>query len=155
MQAIFENLDALRSSLEHYRKTCNKDYDDLSSKYDILEKEHEIAVDKIRKYDILKLQHDIAVEKIRDMEQEKIEFSKVSHIISLERENARLKKELEKLVEDDDNEESFYERKIKHIAYYISANDNSSIHEKLEDNTVGAKIGYLQTINGKTKAVWE
>jgi len=124
------------------------------------------------------------------MEQNYNEFAKVSHVVSLEKENAKLKLELSKFknsskdkaeaaiqvepidelssskIMDEANkekeekqteeEEDFYEKKIKGATYYISSL-TQKIYEKTEDGEVGKHVGLLQKeakmLNNMTKTV--
>jgi len=104
-------------------------------------------------------------QKIIQLQEENAAFSKVSHIVAMEKENARLQRELSdlkaKLVkvepppkQQDAEEESFYLQKIKGKQYYISEKD-LSIYAMTEDEDVGEKIGVLTTAaNGKKVPQW-
>ena len=119
------------------------------------------------KEDVQSLEH-----KILQLKDENAAFSKVSHIVAMEKENARLQKELLDLknkikktvvpvpppvpiivVEEKEEEECFYIKKIKGKEYYISEKDNS-IYSISQDDDVGDKIGILKSSNGKTTPQW-
>lgn len=123
---------------------------------------------------------------VKKLEDDNAAFSKVSHIIAMEKENAKLKSDIQLLThrcnilskrninipapqpeqpqtepknvipsqEHMEHEETFIEKKIKGIIYYISE-DKQYIYEKLEDGDVGKKLGHLEKKNDKVKAIWD
>lgn len=95
---------------------------------------------------------------VSSLEEEKLAFTKVSHIINLERENTRLKTEIEALrtkktqplVEE---VPKMKEKKIKGVCYLLS--DKDELFEKNEDGSAGKMAGRLEKIaDGKQKVVW-
>lgn len=88
---------------------------------------------------------------INELKEENAAFSKVSQIIAMEKENARLRNEIASLQkklckepEPEEQEESFVAKKIKGKLYYIAESDNS-IYEYLEDGEIGKVVGRLVT----------
>lgn len=82
-------------------------------------------------------------EQLHFLEQEKKEFSKVSHVVALEKENSKLKQEIEMLKEKN-NTIDVYEKEIKGKLYYISCQDNSTIYNKNDDDSIGSIVGYIE-----------
>lgn len=102
-------------------------------------------------------------------------FSKVSHIIAMEKENARLKGEVKALMErlskptpvlaplpaaiapkkdDSEPEEEYVQKKIKGTMFFVSTKD-SVVYEDL-DGEVGQRLGRLEhKKDGKLKVVWD
>lgn len=119
-------------------------------------------------------------ETISSMEQDKREFSKVSHVVALEKENSKLRSDIESMkrtngmqnkptieqhmVVDkevtsqpvEEAEIDVFEKKIKGSIYYISCQDNSTIYAKNDDGTIGSILGRLEKdkISQKTKVKW-
>lgn len=118
-------------------------------------------------------------ETISSMEQDKRDFNKVSHVIALEKENSKLRTELETMKtivktqstapsehsvkydteitnELEDAEIEVFEKKIKGNIYYISCQDNSTIYTKNDDGTIGPILGHLEKdkTSQKTKVKW-
>ena len=62
--------------------------------------------------------------------------------------------DIQETLEDEQDEETFIEKKIKGNIYYISEN-TQYIYQKLENGDVGNKLGALEKRNDKTKAVWD
>lgn len=116
---------------------------------------------------------------IKDMEDDRKQFTKVSHVIAMEKENARLKSELEtfknKIIpiqeatisettshnleltnqeEEYTNQDEVYEKKIKGKIYFVSKSDNMTVFEKNNDGTIGNEVGYLEKQGDKFKMVW-
>lgn len=115
---------------------------------------------------------------ICDLKEENAAFSKVSQIIAMEKENARLRNEInllqkkfhkevevvqvvivpesepqheevEKEAEAEvEKEESFLLKKIKGKLYYVSESDKQ-IYECLADEEIGERVGRLIVKNGK------
>ena len=139
------------------------------------------------KFDNEQLQKDLSSEKqeivklrctIDTMEQDKKDFTRVSHVVAMEKENNKLRTELSALkatlskptesivnqtqecYNEKDKEEgqnlSVYEKKIKGIVYYVSCQEDLTIYKKNEDGTLGESVGYLEkdTITQKTKVKW-
>ena len=120
---------------------------------------------------------------IEMLEDERRQFTKVSHIIALEKENTKLRIEIEKLktkpaetkqivqhevvdsvpspISEEQNavveeEESIdvYEKVIKGNTYYVSNKEDKTIYEKLEDGSIGNKVGTIVKSNGRSKVEW-
>jgi chromosome segregation ATPase len=98
---------------------------------------------------------------IESLEEEKRDFAKVSHVVALEKENAKLRQEIEALRKtlnecnkSEDDSISIYEKKIKGKIYYINTNDDKTVYEKNDDGSVGKIVGTLDRQGGKTKIVW-
>jgi len=89
---------------------------------------------------------------IEFLQEEKQSFLKVSHIVALEKENAKLKAELENTKKTKNVEPFLYEKKIKGIVYLID--DKMNIHTKEPDGARGQCVGRLEKVGDKTKAVW-
>lgn len=104
---------------------------------------------------------------ISNLEEENKSFTKVSKLIALENENARLLKEVEllkvtkkqsKVIEnayEANTEVQVTEKRIGKKKYYID--DKNVIYEKLLDDSIGTTLGKLvyDQEKGKTKAVWD
>lgn len=90
-------------------------------------------------------------------------FSKVSQIIAMEKENARLRNELNALQkklttttveeEEEEEEETFCTKKIKGKIYYISQKTND-IYECTDEEEVGARLGTLINKNNRWTPEW-
>jgi predicted RNase H-like nuclease (RuvC/YqgF family) len=113
---------------------------------------------------------------ISNLEEEHRNFTKVSKIIALENENAKLRKELEDIKQkehkeirkdtlinksietkgiqdtnDDEESVEVYEKKISGVYYYVD--DSKRVYCKMTDGGIGDHIGYLESVSGKTKLV--
>lgn len=114
--------------------------------------------------------------KIKTLEEEKAAFCKVSQIIAMEKENARLLQEISQLKKhleskpspppvppvqvnqanqaNQDQYDSYVIKKIKGTRYYVSDKDRS-VYTILEDDEVGVCVGKLvDTKNGKISVEW-
>lgn len=111
---------------------------------------------------------------IKDMEDDRKQFTKVSHVVAMEKENARLKSELEtfknKIIPTQEatisetishsleltnqDQDEVYEKKIKGKVYFVSKSDNMTVFEKNNDGTIGNDVGYLEKQGEKFKMVW-
>lgn len=111
------------------------------------------------------------------LKEENAAFSKVSHIIAMEKENSKLRQEISmlqkridihqktktnmevdiKITEEskttEEEEETFVIKKIKGKKYYVSEKDNS-IYNINDDDEVGDKTGQLVLSKGKYIAQW-
>lgn len=93
------------------------------------------------------------------------EFTKVSQVVMLERENAKLHEDvellnarLEKLLKkgpSGEGPQGVCEKKIKGTTYYVSEDDEMIIYKVMENGTLGPKLGRLEKQDGRTKAVWD
>jgi uncharacterized coiled-coil protein SlyX len=111
--------------------------------------------------------------KLQQLEDEKTAFSRVSQIIAMEKENARLRSELEQMSlrlktnstitppstsisnEEPAVNQDLYEKKIKGTVYKVSHVDNV-IYAQDNDGNVGQRVGVLtKTQDGKTKVSWD
>lgn len=121
-------------------------------------------------------------EELAKLREENAAFSRVSHIIAMEKENARLRGEVKTLTErlatakpasqapqasqappqplpptpsptEDQGDEEFYEKKIKGAVFFISAS-TSIVYENVEGE-VGQRVGRLDKKDGKLKVVWD
>lgn len=106
---------------------------------------------------------------VTDLEEENKQFSKVSHIIAMEKENNRLKMQIQNLQaklaitnnSQEDNgvkiasiPQGYREKNIKGCMYYIS-NSTGEIYIRNDDNSLGELKGVLEDIdNNKKKARW-
>ena len=155
---------------------------DMQNKYDTVVSDNESKTGDIQRLNdqVLSLTKDIS-----RLQEDNAAFSKVSHIIAMEKENAKLRAEIEflnkrimnkslkaainvieevrndsqqeliKEVPIQEEEETFYEKKIKGIVYYISEK-TSLIYKKNDDEEVGDKVGRLEkTTDKKTKIIWD
>lgn len=134
---------------------------------------------------ILRAQLSACKQEIQEAQKDQREFSKVSQVIQMEKENAKLKadiallnerlsRKVEKAVDEspkkNDNAStgeveatntdkapsfSVYEKKIKGKNYYISNDDEMIIYDVLEDGDVGPRLGQLIKKEDKTKIVWD
>jgi len=163
--------------------------DKLSEKYNHLEEKYSSNLEKVKTFTecqaALKAsqeENSLLKQKIELLEQNYKEFSKVSHVVALEKENAKLKSEVEKLKKSSlapevvvppappllppleeqepsqsEEDEEFYEKKIKGVVYYVSSRTNK-LYEKTPDDEVGPCVGNLEKEikNNKTvtKVVW-
>jgi len=163
--------------------------DKLQKDHHDLEEKHESNLEKVKAYEecmtslkACQEENHQLKKKIELLEQNYQEFSRVSHVVALEKEIARLRDEVAKLKEkppppkpeqptpvhvpetsetpapeSDEPEEEFYEKKIKGVVYYVS-NLTHKIFQKTEDNDVGSELGILQKEikNNKTvtKVTW-
>ena len=104
---------------------------------------------------------------LSELKDEILNFKRVSQIIAYEKENARLKKEIELLrakahvpaiisvppvqtIVSEEIELEFIEQTIDNIDYYVTDDKNKHIYEKLPDGDVGEHLGSII----KKKAVW-
>lgn len=108
-------------------------------------------------------------DEIRTLQTDHEEFTKVSQVVSLEKEVHKLKSEndilkdrIERLLKKPpqqpvEEEQSFpvYEKTIKGITYYISDNADMIIFNISEDGSVGSRVGQLIKVEGKTKIQWD
>lgn len=101
---------------------------------------------------------------LKESQRGQTEFTKVSQIVNIERENHALKKEIlilnariEKLMsqkhvdEDNNKDKEYYEKKIKGITYFVS---DDIIYENV-DGEVGKPLGKITKVDGRAKAVWD
>lgn len=93
---------------------------------------------------------------IQNMEADRQAFTKVSHVVAIEKENARLRQELELLNKTSSSSPSadVYEKKIKSTIYYVSNGDDRTIYLKNEDGSKGDAVGTLQKHGDKFKVSW-
>jgi chromosome segregation ATPase len=143
------------SVIEILKKFQNS-YDELQQKADELIIENKSFEAKIRE---LTYENQIYINKttelqehIKELEEEKKAFMKVSHVIFLENENAKLKNQLQEVSLK--KIPVFYrEKKIRNIIYYVSSKND--IYEKTENSLVGDLVGKLEkTPEGKTTVTW-
>lgn len=72
-------------------------------------------------------------------------YAKVSQIIQLEKDKAKLQSEIEAIkYVTDKTKKNMYEKDIHGLTYYIS----KTIHEKKDDGSIGDKVGVLRKIEG-------
>lgn len=117
-------------------------------------------------------------ESIKSMEEDRRAFVKVSHVVAIEKENARLRQEIDGLLTKSVpaketvtepalvNEKKTVEReppqallevnekKIKGIIYFVSKEDDRTIYKKNEDDSIGDAVGYLEKVGDKFKVSW-
>jgi len=124
-------------------------YNDLVDTNNRLLKDINALNDLQDRYNELENRYNESLKRIDNLEEEQKAFLKVSHVIALEKENNRLKQELEKSKK---TIPAFCEKKIKGIVYLID--DNMNIYSKELDGNAGACIGHLEKVGDKTKAVW-
>lgn len=117
-------------------------------------------------------------ESIKSMEEDRRAFVKVSHVVAIEKENARLRQEIDVLLTKSVpaketvtepalvNEKKTVEReppqallevnekKIKGIIYFVSKEDDRTIYKKNEDDSIGDAVGYLEKVGDKFKVSW-
>ena len=168
---------------------------DMQNKYDTVVSDNESKTG-----DIIRLNGQISslTKEILRLQEDNAAFSKVSHIIAMEKENAKLRAEVDFLnkrirqrsvkeepkatinvieevrkdsqdatfkdvIKDvikevpiqEEEEETFYEKKIKGVTYYISE-ITSLIYKKNDDEEVGDKVGRLEkTAENKNKVIWD
>lgn len=114
---------------------------------------------------------------VRQANEEVEALRKVSHIIAIEKENAKLRRELEDLKKRDthastqsstqesvvcdvnaieDHEIEVYEKRFNKKSYYVSDDDKMIIYNILEDGAVGEEIGHcVKDASGRLKPVWK
>lgn len=114
--------------------------------------------------------------KMMALEEEHRAFTKVSKLISLENENAKLRAELQSTqqrlagkapvkappptpesVSDHENSDAIdaanmKEKVIGDKTYFVD--DDKCVYERVDENTVGSHVGTLVRQNGRTKMVW-
>ena len=159
--------------IKEEKRVINTRYDDLKYSFDKETKAHQQCQNKLEEIfkDNEKMKSQINV-----LEEDRAQFAKVSHIIALEKDNAKLKAELEahkqriatlsavpvafaptpsQVVEEAAAEDqSFYEKKIKGVIYYVGV-ETSTIYMK-ENEEVGDTVGTIEKdpVTGKNKVVW-
>lgn len=96
---------------------------------------------------------------IEQLHNDQKESTKVSHIVSLEKENMRLKEDvqqltarIEKLLAKKKPTDTYQEKKIKGISYYVS--DDQIVYEN-NDGVVGTRVGQIVKEDGRSKVVWD
>lgn len=163
---IIASCSALRESLEREeQQTCalNVRVLSLQQEAESLEntlKETLIELTSCRE----ELNHALA--RSQQLEEENKAFSKVSHIVAMEKENTRLRAELEILThrmntskisctkENNPPVPVFVEKKIKGTTYLVDG--DNTIYEKNDDDSAGKKLGLLKkTADGKMKVQWD
>ncbi len=89
---------------------------------------------------------------IHELETERLEWSKVSCIVKLEKQNNMLRNEIETLLEQrKEKQPKLPEKTIKGVTYYLN---NQDLFTKNPDESIGNKVGYLQKKEGKTIVTW-
>ena len=149
----------------------------MKTENDVLKEDNRRLVTNV---DTLKVEVNELKKVIENLEQDKKDFTRVSHVVAMEKENNKLRTELTALkaqiaklttntvdeVKDGDNhnnnevegEESLdvFEKKIKGIVYYVSSKEDCTIYTKNDDGTLGEAVGYLEkdAKTQKTKVKW-
>ena len=94
-------------------------------------------------------------EKISELEEDISSFKRVSQIIAYEKENARLKKQIEQLIKeqkrererfndlDQELELALVEITIDNIEYYVTDDKTKIVYEKLSNGDVGEELGTI------------
>jgi hypothetical protein len=169
------------SNMEKYNATLDHAYGaliNITKMYEGILNENESMHNRIRDYT-----HEIDVlqQKIKMMEEDRQEFAKVSHIIALEKDNAKLRAEIAKLnikrapalVQQPlpvpqppteplppvpqapvlESEEDVKEKKIKGVIYYVGLQSNK-IFTKSDDGDVGNEVGHIKKEGSKSVVVW-
>jgi hypothetical protein len=166
-------LDRLKQSfdvLTNEKKVIDLRYQDVKTSYEIEFSAHKQCQDRLEA--VIK-ENEKMKDQIRMLEEDRAQFAKVSHIIALEKDNAKLKAELEahksrlaeaekkKVVlaqiqpeetvtqqptaaEPEDSE--FYEKKIGGVRYYIGV-ETKTIYQIVvveDDEAVGDPVGKLE-----------
>lgn len=141
-------------SLESQNAVLQKEVSSLKTQYHNKSTELEqLKTDLKTQQDIVQAQNT----KIFQLEQERSDFLKVSHVISLEKMNYKLQVDLNNALEKlktfastpDSSVDNLniFEKKIKGVWYYINADDNETVYKKEDDESVGPVVGTL--IDGK------
>lgn len=116
---------------------------------------------------------------IDNLEEERRQFTKVSSIIGIDKQNQVLKKEIEQLHEKLNKllhaaEEApaapaapapapatiepvpdVFEKYIKGTIYYVSTENDMTIYKKNEDGSIGPKVGsFVKTAHDKVQPTW-
>lgn len=156
-------MDEIISLLNEFNKNNKYDLDNWNERCTSLQKQLDDAlqentklktniVEMISDNNAIVLELQKAKQTIEFLQEEKQSFLKVSHIVALEKENAKLKAELESSKRSKNVEPFLYEKKIKGIVYLID--DKMNIHAKEPDGARGQCVGRLEKVGDKTKAVW-
>lgn len=159
-----QRIDISNEEKQWLTKTCDKQIQTIKE----LEKE----------VSILRKQLASSQQEVIEATKDQQEFTKVSQLIHLEKENAKLRADIALLndrisrkgekphsrpqspiaaatpvpVPDD---VSVYEKTIKGKTYYITDDDHMLIYDILEDGVMGPKLGQLVKQDNKTKVVWD
>ncbi len=127
----------------------------IVSENQMLKEELEKTKDKLQKAEL----------QLVSLETDRKEFFKVSHVVSLEKENAKLQSQVQSLQQQlaakieqkpeiEQEDDQYYEKTIKGVTYYVHT-ISKKIYEKTEDDSVGEELGILETsTTGKSKVKW-
>jgi chromosome segregation ATPase len=171
LMIYFQNVGSYLSvKMDNYKNTIVKLQNELDTvKYNL--NAAESLNESTRVYLCEKNAHIASLEaNIKKLEDEKNAFSRVSQIIAMEKENTRLKADLEfmnqrlsKLVAIKGDESHVAVEQTKDEPVYknkIKGEETKNIYQINDDEQAGSKIGYLQTIvdkdnKEKLKVVWD
>jgi predicted nucleic acid-binding Zn-ribbon protein len=163
-----ETVSHILKDLESKWTSQTQAYDDVMRSQAHLSRELQTMQHKVKEYEASAAKDQLMIHKLEmevaQLKDDNAAFSKVSQIIAMEKENARLRNELSALqkklttttVEEEkekEEEETFCPKKIKGKIYYISQKTND-IYECTDEEEVGARLGTLINKNNRWIPEW-
>lgn len=163
-----ETVSHILKDLETRWTSQTQAYDDILRSQAHLSRELHTMQDKVKEYETTAAKDQETIRKLElevaQLKDDNAAFSKVSQIIAMEKENARLRNELNALQkklttttveeeEEKEEEETFCPKKIKGKIYFISQKTND-IYECTDEEEVGARLGTLINKNNRWIPEW-
>ena len=163
---MFDQLRSLLDCMEISMNKLQNDYQDLVTEHDNLVREHDDLKNEHTK--LITLNKDLQ-ESLHLLQKEQECFMRVSQRIAFEKENFRLQNEVKRLkellekdkpnntskpLEQEHDEPIMYVKKINKKLYFVTDDDQHLIYEYISEDECGKELGYMQTVNGKLKPVF-